>query len=225
MLGLQAKTARVVRDGAETDIPVALVRKGDIVRVRPGEKVPVDGIVTEGSSLLDESMLTGEPLPVTKAMGDEVSAGTLNKNGSLLFRAEKVGSETALAHIITMVKKAQNSKMPIARMADRIASIFVPSVLLIAVASALIWFNFGPDPRGVHMLVIATTVLIIACPCALGLATPMSVMSGVGRAAELGILIRKGDALQQASKISTLVLDKTGTITEGDSGCYRYRDS
>ncbi|WP_461538282.1 heavy metal translocating P-type ATPase [Spongorhabdus nitratireducens] len=215
LLGLQAKTARVVRNGVETDIPVALVKKGDIVRVRPGEKVPVDGIVTEGSSLLDESMLTGEPLPVSKTAGDDISAGTLNKNGSLLFRAEKVGSETALAHIIAMVKRAQNSKMPIARMADKIASIFVPTVLLIAVASALIWFNFGPDPRVVHMLVVATTVLIIACPCALGLATPMSVMSGVGRAAELGILIRKGDALQQASKITTLVLDKTGTITEG----------
>ncbi len=215
LLGLQSKTARVVRDGKETDIPVAQVTKGDIIRIRPGEKIPVDGIVTEGTSLIDESMLTGEPVPVSKTIGNEVSAGTLNKNSSLLFRAEKVGSETALAQIIAMVKKAQNTKMPIARLADKIASVFVPTVLLIAVASALIWFNFGPDPRAVHMLVIATTVLIIACPCALGLATPMSVMAGVGKAAEMGILIRKGDALQQASKITTLVLDKTGTITEG----------
>ncbi len=215
LLGLQAKTARVVRDGQEIDIPIAQVRRGDIVRVRPGEKIPVDGFVLEGSSLLDESMLTGEPMPVNKTKNDSISAGTLNKNGSILFQAEKVGDETALAQIIALVKKAQSTKMPIARLADKISSIFVPIVILIAIAAALIWFLVGPEPRIAHMLVVATTVLIIACPCALGLATPMSVMAGVGKAAELGILIRKGDALQQASKITTLVMDKTGTITEG----------
>ncbi|WP_062267634.1 heavy metal translocating P-type ATPase [Endozoicomonas arenosclerae] len=215
LLGLQAKTARVVRNGQEVDIPTNQVLKDDIVRVRPGEKIAVDGIVTEGSSLVDESMLTGEPLAVKKSLDDEVSAGTLNKNGSLLFRAEKVGSETALAHIIALVKKAQSSKMPIARMADQISSVFVPTVIVIALLAAAIWFFFGPAPALAHALVVATTVLIIACPCALGLATPMSVMAGVGKAAELGMLIRKGDSLQQASKLNTIVLDKTGTITEG----------
>ncbi|WP_252178104.1 heavy metal translocating P-type ATPase [Endozoicomonas sp. 4G] len=215
LLGLQSKTARVVRSGQEMDIPTHQVLKGDIVRVRPGEKIAVDGIVVEGSSLVDESMLTGEPLAVKKTPDDDVSAGTLNKNGSLLFRAEKVGSETALAHIIALVKKAQGSKMPIARMADQISSIFVPVVMVIALLSATLWFLFGPAPALAHALVVATTVLIIACPCALGLATPMSVMAGVGKAAELGMLIRKGDSLQQASQLTTIVLDKTGTITEG----------
>ncbi|WP_257292358.1 copper-translocating P-type ATPase, partial [Endozoicomonas sp. ONNA1] len=171
--------------------------------------------VTEGTSLVDESMLTGEPLAVKKTPDDEVSAGTLNKNGSLLFKAEKVGSETALAHIIALVKKAQSSKMPIARMADQISSIFVPVVMVIALLAASVWFFFGPAPTLAHALVVATTVLIIACPCALGLATPMSVMAGVGKAAELGMLIRKGDSLQQASQLTTIVVDKTGTITEG----------
>lgn len=215
LLGLQAKTARIVRDGQELDIPVQQVQKGDTLRVRPGEKIPVDGRVLEGSSFVDESMLTGEPIPVGKSNGDSITAGTLNKNGSLLFIAEKVGSETALAQIIAMVKKAQSSKMPIARLADKISSIFVPAVILIALLAAAVWFFVGPEPKIAHMLVVLTTVLIIACPCALGLATPMSVMVGVGKAAELGILIRKGDALQQASKLTTLVLDKTGTITEG----------
>ena len=215
LLGLQAKTARVVRNGIEVDIPADQVLKNDIVRVRPGEKIAVDGIVVEGSSLVDESMLTGEPLAVKKKPDEPVSAGTLNKNGSLLFRAEKVGSETALAHIIALVKKAQSSKMPIARLADQISSVFVPAVILIAIVAATVWFFFGPSPALAHALVVATTVLIIACPCALGLATPMSVMAGVGKAAELGMLIRKGDSLQQASKLTTIVLDKTGTITEG----------
>ena len=215
LLGLQAKTARVVNDGQEIDIAINRVKPGDIIRVRPGEKIAVDGVIVEGSSLIDESMLTGEPLPVHKSKGDNVSAGTLNKNGSLLFRAEKVGSDTALAQIIALVKTAQNTKMPIARLADKISAIFVPTVMLIAIAAALVWFNVGPDPKAAHMLVVATTVLIIACPCALGLATPMSVIVGVGKAAEIGMLIRKGDALQQASNITTVVLDKTGTITEG----------
>ena len=215
LLGLQAKTARVVRDGQELDIPVEQVVKGDIIRLRPGEKVPVDGRVLEGNSYVDESMLTGEPMAVGKGAGDGVSAGTLNKNGTLLFSAEKVGSETALAQIIALVKKAQSTKMPIARLADRISAVFVPGVILIAIIAAVVWYLVGPEPKIAHMLVVTTTVLIIACPCALGLATPMSVMVGVGKAAELGILIRKGDALQKAGKLTTLVLDKTGTITEG----------
>ena len=215
LLGLQAKTARVVRDGQELDIPVEQVLKGDIIRVRPGEKLPVDGRVLEGNSYIDESMLTGEPMAVGKSVGDGVSAGTLNKNGTLLFSAEKVGSETALAQIIALVKKAQSMKMPIARLADRISAVFVPGVILIAIVAAVVWYLVGPEPKIAHMLVVTTTVLIIACPCALGLATPMSVMVGVGKAAELGILIRKGDALQKAGKLTTLVLDKTGTITQG----------
>ena len=213
LLGLQAKTARVVRDGNEMDIPVEQVRRGEQVRIRPGEKVAVDGRVLEGNSLIDESMLTGEPLAVAKKAGDEVSAGTINKNGTLLFQAEKVGSETTLAQIISLVKKAQGSKLPIARLADKVSSIFVPTVIVIAVIAATVWYLFGPDLA--HSLVVATTVLIIACPCALGLATPMSVMAGIGRAAELGILVRQGEALQKASKLTTVVLDKTGTITEG----------
>ncbi|WP_257283811.1 heavy metal translocating P-type ATPase [Endozoicomonas sp. SESOKO1] len=215
LLGLQTKTARVIRDGKELDIPVQQVHKGDTLRVRPGEKIPVDGRIVGGNSFVDESMLTGEPVPVEKRAGDAITAGTLNKNGSLLFTAEKIGSETTLAQIIALVKKAQSSKMPIARLADKISGIFVPSVILIAMIAAAVWFFAGPEPRVAHVLVVTTTVLIIACPCALGLATPMSVMVGVGKAAELGILIRKGDALQQASKLTTLVLDKTGTITEG----------
>ncbi|USE35068.1 heavy metal translocating P-type ATPase [Endozoicomonas sp. SCSIO W0465] len=215
LLGLQAKTARVIRDGKELDIPVQQVHKGDTLRVRPGEKIPVDGNIVDGNSFVDESMLTGEPVPVAKSVGDTITAGTLNKNGALLFVAEKVGSETALARIIALVKKAQSTKMPIARLADNISSIFVPAVILIALLAAAVWFFVGPEPKVAHILVVTTTVLIIACPCALGLATPMSVMVGVGKAAELGILIRKGDALQQASKLTTLVLDKTGTITEG----------
>ncbi len=213
LLGLQAKTARVVRESKEVDIPIEQVRRGDQVRIRPGEKVAVDGLVIEGSSLIDESMLTGEPLAVAKKAGDTVSAGTINKNGTLLFQAEKVGSETTLAQIIALVRKAQGSKLPIARLADRVSSIFVPTVIAVALIAAIVWYLFGPDLA--HSLVVATTVLIIACPCALGLATPMSVMAGVGRAAELGILIRQGEALQKASKLTTIVLDKTGTITEG----------
>ncbi|MBD3641234.1 MAG: HAD-IC family P-type ATPase, partial [Marinobacter sp.] len=201
LLDLRAKTARVIRDGQEQDIPVEDVRKGDRVRVRPGEKIPVDGVIREGSSRVDESMLTGEPMPVSKAEGDEVSAGTLNTHGSIIYEATRVGSETALAQIIRLVKKAQGSKPAIGRLADKISSVFVPTVMIIAVVSALVWYNVGPDPAIVHMMVAATTVLIIACPCALGLATPMSVMVGVGKAAEYGALIRQGDALQTAGKL------------------------
>ncbi|SHF18456.1 Cu+-exporting ATPase [Microbulbifer donghaiensis] len=215
LLQLQDPTARVVRDGREVDIPLEEVQVGDRLRVRPGEKIPVDGQVLEGSSLVDESMLTGEPVPVKKGAGDALSAGTLNKNGTLLFGAEKVGAETRLAQIIEMVKNAQSSRVPIARLADKISAIFVPTVMIVAIVAALIWFNWGPDPRAAHMLVVLTSVLIIACPCALGLATPMSVMVGVGKGAEYGVLVRNGKALQQASNLTTLVVDKTGTLTEG----------
>ena len=215
LLDLRAKTARVIRDGQEQDIPVEEVQKGDRIRVRPGEKLPVDGVIAEGTTRIDESMLTGEPMPVGKGEGDEVSAGTLNTHGSIIYEATRVGSETALAQIIKLVKKAQGSKPAIGRLADKISSVFVPTVMLIAVVSALVWYNVGPEPAVVHMMVAATTVLIIACPCALGLATPMSVMVGVGKAAEYGALIRQGDALQTAGKIDLVILDKTGTITEG----------
>ena len=215
LLDLRAKTARVIRDGEERDLPVEQVRKGDHIRVRPGEKLPVDGIIVEGSTRIDESMLTGEPMPVAKTTGDEVAAGTMNSHGAIIYEATRVGSETALAQIIRLVKKAQASKPAIGRLADRVSSVFVPSVMLIAVLAALAWYNLGPDPAVVHMMVAATTVLIIACPCALGLATPMSVMVGVGKAAEHGILIRQGEALQSAGKLDLVIPDKTGTITEG----------
>ncbi|ACV26769.1 heavy metal translocating P-type ATPase [Kangiella koreensis] len=215
LIGLQAKTARVIRDGDELDIPIEDVQKDDLVRVRPGEKIPVDGVVTEGKSSIDESMLTGEPMPVEKGEGDDVSAGTINKSGSIIFKATRVGKDTALAQIIKMVKQAQNSKPPIGRLADVIAAYFVPTVMIIAVISALVWLNLGAQNGLAFAVVSATTVLIIACPCALGLATPMSVMVGVGKAAEAGVLIRNGESLQTASKITAMVLDKTGTITEG----------
>ena len=215
LLDLQQKTARIVRDGEEIDVPITVVVKGDLVRVRPGEQVAVDGVVTQGQTNIDESMLTGEPVPVAKAGGDEVSAGTLNKTGSILYQATRVGSDTALARIIKMVRQAQNSKPPIGKLADVIASVFVPVVMLIAMIAAVVWFSVGPEPRVVYAVVTAVTVLIIACPCALGLATPMSVMVGIGKAAEAGVLIRNGEALQTASRLTTMVLDKTGTITAG----------
>ena len=215
LIGLQAKTARVIRDDKEMDLPIEHVLLDDLVRVRPGEKIPVDGEVAEGRTAIDESMLTGEPMPVEKAKGDEVVAGTLNKTGSIVFRATRVGKDTALAQIINMVKRAQNSKPPIGRLADVISAFFVPVVMITAVISALAWLNFGPTPAIAFAIVSATTVLIIACPCALGLATPMSVMVGVGKAAEAGVLIRNGEALQTASKITAMILDKTGTITLG----------
>ncbi len=215
LIGLQAKTARVIRDGEELDIAIEQVLLNDLVRVRPGEKIPVDGEVREGHTAVDESMLTGEPMPVEKSTGDKLAAGTLNKTGTLIFKATRVGKDTALAQIIDMVKRAQNSKPPIGRLADAISAYFVPVVMIIAVLSALTWLNFGPEPAIAFAIVSATTVLIIACPCALGLATPMSVMVGVGKAAEAGVLIRNGEALQTASKISAMILDKTGTITLG----------
>ena len=216
LIGLQAKTARVVRGNQEIDIPIENVVLDDLVRIRPGDKVPVDGVVIEGRTNMDESMLTGEPIPVEKKIGDIIATGTLNKTGSILFKATRVGKDTALAQIIDMVKHAQNSKPPIGRLADVISAYFVPAIMIIAIISAMVWLNFGPAPTVAFAVISATTVLIIACPCALGLATPMSVMVGVGKAAEAGVLIRNGEALQTASKITAMVVDKTGTITLGE---------
>ncbi len=215
LMGLQAKTARVIRKGIEVDIPVEEVLVGDIIQVRPGEKIPVDGVIVEGSSAVDESMLTGESLPASKKAGDDVIGATLNKTGAFKFKTTKVGKDTALAQIVKMVQDAQNSKAPIARLADTISGFFVPIVMILAVITFVIWFDFGPQPQLVYGLVTAVSVLIIACPCALGLATPMSLMVGIGKGAENGILIRSGEALQTAQAIKTVVLDKTGTITKG----------
>ncbi len=216
LIGLQPKTARVIRDGEEMDVPISEVGLDETLRVRPGEKIPVDGQIVDGHSSVDESMLTGEPLPVEKQVGDEVVGGTINKSGSFLFQATRIGKDTALARIIEMVRQAQNTKPAIGRLADRISAVFVPSVLIIAVLTFVTWGNFGPEPRLSYMLVTTMTVLIIACPCALGLATPISVMVGVGKAAEFGVLIRNGEALQTAGHLTTVVLDKTGTVTEGN---------
>jgi Cu+-exporting ATPase len=215
LIGLAPRTARVVRDGRELDIPIEELGLGETVRVRPGEKIPVDGVILDGHSNVDESMLTGEPLPVAKQVGDEVTGGTLNTSGTFLFRSTRIGEDTVLARIIEMVRRAQNSKPAIGRLADKISAVFVPSVLIIAVVTFLAWYNLGPSPVLSYALVATMTVLIIACPCALGLATPISIMVGVGKAAESGILIRNGEALQQASRLTTVVLDKTGTVTVG----------
>ncbi len=215
LIGLKPKTARVLREGREVDVALAEVRVGDLLRVRPGEKIAVDGLVTEGYSSVDEAMLTGEPLPVEKTSGSTVTGGTLNQSGSLVYQATRVGRETALARIVDAVRQAQGAKPAIGRLADRIAAVFVPVVLVIAVSAFVLWFNLGPEPRLNYAMVVAVTVLMIACPCALGLATPMAVMVGVGKAAEFGILIRDGDALQQAGKLTTIILDKTGTVTQG----------
>ncbi len=215
LMNLQAKTARVVREGKEVDIPVEEVLAGDIVIVRPGEKIPVDGEVIEGTSAVDESMVTGESIPVEKAVGDEVIGATINKTGAFKFRASKVGKDTMLSQIIRMVQDAQGSKAPIQRVVDRVAGYFVPAVIITAVLSFMVWFTFGPEPRLIYALVVFVTVLIIACPCALGLATPTSLMVGVGKGAENGILIRSGDALETAHRLDSIVLDKTGTITLG----------
>src|SRR5512135_2931276 len=214
-MGLQAKTARLVRGDEELDVPLEQVAVGDLVQVRPGEKVPVDGVLVEGSSAVDESMLTGESLPVSKKPGDEVIGATLNKTGAFKFRAMKVGKDTALAQIVKLVQDAQNSKAPIARLADTVSGYFVPIVMILAVLTFVAWFDFGPQPQLVYALVTSVAVLIIACPCALGLATPMSLMVGIGKGAENGILIRSGEALQTAQALNTVVLDKTGTITKG----------
>lgn len=215
LIGLQAKTARVERDGQEVEIPVEEVESGDIIIVRPGEKVPVDGVIVQGKSSLDESMITGESLPVDKAVDDEVIGATVNTTGSFKFRATKVGKDTALAQIVKMVQDAMGSKAPIARMVDVVSSYFVPIVMLISILTFLIWFNFGPAPSLAFAVVTAVTVLIIACPCAIGMAVPLSLVAGVGKGAEHGVLIRNGEALQTASQLNVVVLDKTGTITKG----------
>jgi Cu+-exporting ATPase len=215
LIGLQPKTARVLRAGSEIDVDVSALEVGDLVIVRPGERVPVDGTVVSGRSAVDQSLLTGEPLPVEKSAGDEVVGGTINGSGSFRFEATKVGRDTALAQIVRLVQDAQGAKAPIQRMADRIAGIFVPIVVAIAALSLVVWAVFGPEPRYVFALVSFVTVLIIACPCALGLATPTAVMVGTGAAAERGVLFRGGDALEIARDIRIVVLDKTGTVTAG----------
>jgi len=215
LMGLQARTARVIRNGEEVDIPIEQVAVGDIIRVRPGEKIPVDGEVTEGHSAIDESMLTGESLPVEKRPGDEVIGATINGSGSFLFRATKVGRDTTLAQIVRLVEDAQGSKAPMQRLADRISGIFVPIVLVIAALTFAIWMIVGPEPRLSYAITATVAVLIIACPCALGLAAPTAIMVGTGKAAENGILVRGGESLEMARRIDTIVLDKTGTITRG----------
>ena len=216
LLDLAPKTARRIRaDGQEEEVALDVIAVGDRLRVRPGEKVPVDGVVIEGRSALDESLVTGESMPVTKTVGDKVIAGTLNTTGSFVMRAEKVGRDTMLARIVQMVAAAQRSRAPIQRLADQVAGWFVPAVILFAIAAFVAWAMFGPEPRYAYGLVAAVTVLIIACPCALGLATPMSIMVGVGRGAQAGVLIKNAEALERMEKVDTLVVDKTGTLTEG----------
>lgn len=216
LLGLAPKTARVIRpDGAEEDVAVEHIVVGDHLRVRPGERVPVDGVVTQGQGAIDESMMTGESIPVEKRPGDQVYAGTLNQTGGLIISAQKIGSETMLAQIVKMVGEAMRSRAPIQRLADQVSAYFVPIVVVIAIVTAVVWAAFGPEPRFTYALVNAVAVLIIACPCALGLATPVSIMVATGRAAQMGILIKQAEALENFQKVDTLVFDKTGTLTEG----------
>jgi Cu+-exporting ATPase len=216
LLDLAPKTARRVKeDGNDEEVSLDLIAVGDRLRVRPGEKVPVDGVLLEGRSSLDESMVTGESMPVTKEQGAKVIAGTLNQTGGFVMRAEKVGRDTMLAQIVQMVAAAQRSRAPIQRLADQVASWFVPTVIVVAVIAFAAWAIYGPEPRFAYGLVAAVTVLIIACPCALGLATPMSIMVGVGRGAQAGVLIKNAEALERMERVDTLVIDKTGTLTEG----------
>jgi P-type Cu+ transporter len=215
LLDLAPRTARLIRDGTEIDEPIAHVRVGDLLRVRPGEKIPVDGAVVEGRSVVDESMLTGEPMPVTKEAGSAVTGGTINGTGSFVMRADRVGSETILAQIVRMVGEAQRTRAPIQRLADIVSAWFVPAVVVIAVVAFAAWYFVGPEPRFAHALLSAIAVLIIACPCALGLATPMAIMVGTGRGASAGVLVRNAEALERLEKVDTLVVDKTGTLTVG----------
>jgi Cu+-exporting ATPase len=216
LLGLAPKTARVIRnDETEEEISLELIEPGDRLRVRPGEKIPVDGVVIEGKSSVDESMITGEPIPVEKSKGDRVTGGTVNGTGGFIMRAERVGSETLLAQIVRMVSEAQRSRAPIQRLADTVSSYFVPAVIVASVVTFIVWSAIGPEPRLAHAIVNAVAVLIIACPCALGLATPMSIMVGTGRGATAGVLIKNAEALEVLEKIDTLIVDKTGTLTEG----------
>jgi Cu+-exporting ATPase len=216
LLGLAPNSARIVRaDGSEEDIPLEQVQPGDVLRVRPGEKVPVDGVVTDGNSAVDESMVTGEPIPAGKTTGERLIGATVNGTGSLLMRAEKVGTDTLLARIVRMVSEAQRSRAPIQKLADTVAGYFVPAVVLTAVITLIVWGLWGPEPRLAYAVINAVAVLIIACPCALGLATPMSIMVGTGKGATLGVLIKNAEALEIMEKVDTLVVDKTGTLTEG----------
>ena len=215
LLGLAAKTAHRVRDGQEEEIPVDAIQKGDRLRVRPGEKVPIDGVIVEGQTNVDESMVTGEPMPVIKGKGDKVVGATVNQTGSFLMRAERIGSETLLAQIVQMVAQAQRTRAPIQKLADTVSGYFVPAVITIAVITFIVWSIFGPSPATAYALVNAVSVLIIACPCALGLATPMSIMVGVGRAAQAGILVKNAEAIEIAEKVTHLITDKTGTLTTG----------
>jgi Cu+-exporting ATPase len=218
LIGLQPATARVVRGDLESDVPLEAVRLGDLLRVRPGEKVPVDGRVVSGGSAVDESMLTGEPLPVEKAVGDEVIGATMNTTGTFVMRATRVGSDTALARIVELVKRAQGSKAPIQHVADRISEVFVPAVLVIAALTFVVWLSAGPEPRLTLALTAFISVVIIACPCAMGLATPTAIMVGTGRGAEAGILIRGGESLETAHRVTAVAFDKTGTLTLGKPG-------
>ncbi|MEX1908687.1 heavy metal translocating P-type ATPase [Janibacter sp. Y6] len=215
LLNLSPKTARRIIDGVDEEIPLEQVQVADLLRVRPGEAIPVDGTVTDGRSSVDESLVTGESMPVTKSGGDALIGGTINGSGGLVMRAERVGTETMLARIVTMVADAQRSRAPIQRTADKVSAIFVPVVIAIAVIAFVAWGLAGPDPKLAHALIVSVAVLIIACPCALGLATPMSIMVGVGRGARLGVLIKNAEALERMEKVDTLVVDKTGTLTEG----------
>ncbi len=216
LLDLAPKVAHIIHaDGSEADLPLAEIQKGDLLRVRPGEKIPVDGVVAEGTSAVDQSMITGESIPVEKKPGDKVIGATLNGTGGFTLRAERVGGETMLAQIVEMVSKAQRTRAPIQRLADKVAGYFVPLVILIALVTAALWWMYGPEPKIAYALVNAVAVLIIACPCALGLATPMSIMAGTGRGARAGVLIKNAEALETLEKVDTLIVDKTGTLTEG----------
>ena len=214
LVGLAPKMATVLRDGQEVEVPVEEVQVGDLIRVKPGEKVPVDGIVTEGNSTVDESMLTGESIPVSKAVGDEVIGASLNKTGSFILKATKIGKDTALSQIIQLVEQAQGSKAPIAKLADKVSGVFVPIVIVLALVSGLAWYFLGQE-SWVFALTITISVLVIACPCALGLATPTAIMVGTGKGAENGILLKSGEALEEANHVNMVVFDKTGTITNG----------
>src|SRR3989339_8069 len=215
LLQLQAKSARVIRDGIEVDVPIEAVVIGDLIRVKPGEKIPVDGIIMEGESWVDESMITGESMPVTKKKNDSVVGATINKNGAFIFRAEKIGSETMLARIVKMVQEAQGSKAPIQRLADQVSSYFVPIVIVLAIVTFGVWYIWGPAPTLSYALLNAIAVLIIACPCAMGLATPTAIMVGTGKGAENGILIKDAESLETAHKLNSVIFDKTGTLTRG----------
>ena len=215
LLGLAAKNAHRIRDGREEDVAIDTVQKGDLLRVRPGEKIPLDGIIVEGKSTIDESMISGEPIPVSKAVGDRVIGATVNQTGTFVVKVEKIGSETLLSQIVHMVAEAQRSRAPIQKLADQVSGYFVPVVVLISIATFVVWFNWGAEPKLAYAIVNAIAVLIVACPCALGLATPMSIMVGVGRGAQAGILIKNAESMEKAEKVTHLLTDKTGTLTEG----------